>query len=402
MIRWTPAVYRLARSVMPANAASVSTSVNVARAAASDSALPASVPPTPPVSTRSTPSSDVTRSATAALSPYAPIGMPPPIALPIVTMSGSSDHACVQPPGPAENVCVSSLISSVPAARVTRADAVEVALLGQDDAHVRERRLHQHRGHVAVGQLPLEPDEVVVLGDPAGERDVGWGADVARPRDATSVVGGDDERLVDGAVVAVAVHEDPWTAGDRSAQPEGPAVGVGGGQREAPPRRAEAARQLGSDNLGVLGRQHRRRPTGLGKASRDRRHHRAWRVSRHRPGVAEREVDELVAVEVGHPGARRAGQVQREAAGALRHPRHRHAPEQVVGGRVGGCGPRVARDVLGALPVEQRGEPVSVDHGATVDVNRQVPRDRSQRRRERPSHGAAAGSAPATGTLRRR
>jgi len=48
-----------------------------------------------------------------------PAGMPPAIDLPIVTMSGSRFQARVQPPGPALNVCVSSLISRVPAARVS-------------------------------------------------------------------------------------------------------------------------------------------------------------------------------------------------------------------------------------------------------------------------------------------
>ncbi len=40
--------------------------------------------------------------------------MPPAIDLPSVTMSGSRPHAAVHPPGPAESVWVSSMISSVP------------------------------------------------------------------------------------------------------------------------------------------------------------------------------------------------------------------------------------------------------------------------------------------------
>ena len=39
--------------------------------------------------------------------------------LPIVTMSGWSPQASVQPPGPAENVCVSSITSSEPAALIS-------------------------------------------------------------------------------------------------------------------------------------------------------------------------------------------------------------------------------------------------------------------------------------------
>ena len=46
----TPALKRSCSAVMRANAGAVSTSASVARAAASDSALPASVPPTPPTS----------------------------------------------------------------------------------------------------------------------------------------------------------------------------------------------------------------------------------------------------------------------------------------------------------------------------------------------------------------
>ena len=46
--------------------------------------------------------------------PYAPIGMPPPIALPIVTMSGFNPQARVAPPTPAEKVCVSSFTSNTP------------------------------------------------------------------------------------------------------------------------------------------------------------------------------------------------------------------------------------------------------------------------------------------------
>jgi hypothetical protein len=45
--------------------------------------------------------------------------MPPAIDLPIVTMSGDSPQARVQPPGPALKVCVSSLISSKPYSRVS-------------------------------------------------------------------------------------------------------------------------------------------------------------------------------------------------------------------------------------------------------------------------------------------
>ena len=62
-----------------------------------------------------------------AVRPSAPAGTPPPIALPMTSMSGSRPQACVQPPGPAEKVCVSSMISSVPCLRVSSRSAVVVA-----------------------------------------------------------------------------------------------------------------------------------------------------------------------------------------------------------------------------------------------------------------------------------
>ncbi len=45
-------------------------------------------------------------------------------------------------------------------------------------------------------------------------------------------------------MVAVTVEEHLGTAGDRPGQPDGPPVGVRGGQREAPPARPEPAGEL--------------------------------------------------------------------------------------------------------------------------------------------------------------
>ena len=149
-------MYRPARAIIAANAASVSTCSSVARIAATDRALPARVPPTPPVSTMSAVSSARIRSASAADRPNAPAGIPPAIDFPIVTMSGSRFQARVQPPGPALNVCVSSLISRRAAAPGQLADRVQVAGLGQHDPDVGQGGLHQHHGHVARGELALE------------------------------------------------------------------------------------------------------------------------------------------------------------------------------------------------------------------------------------------------------
>ena len=107
------------------------------------------------------------------------------------------------------------------------------------------------------------------------------------------------ERLVDRAVVAVAVDEHLRPPGDLPREPQGGAVGVGRGEREQPARHREAARQLLGDPDRVLGREHRR--DAARRLPRDRVDGRGGRVAGHRARVAEREVDVLVAVDVDDP-----------------------------------------------------------------------------------------------------
>ena len=68
-------------------------------------------------------------------------------------------------------------------------------------------------------------------------------------------------------------------------------------------------------------------------------------VAGHRAGVAEREVDVLVAVDVGDAVAARLVEVEREAAAPLGHPRHRHPAEQVPGTLEEGAGAGVGGGV---------------------------------------------------------
>ena len=72
--------------------------------AARDSALAAKVPPIPPVSITSSSTSLLIAVAILAFMPKAPVGNPPPIALPIVKKSGSRPSSAVIPPGPTEIV----------------------------------------------------------------------------------------------------------------------------------------------------------------------------------------------------------------------------------------------------------------------------------------------------------
>ena len=110
----TPSLQRSPSAIISLNAAAVSTSLNVARIAASDIAFPANVLPIPPVSMISSTTSFLIELATSSVIPKVPTGIPPAIALPIVKKSGFRPRSCVIPPGPTEMVWVSSMINSAP------------------------------------------------------------------------------------------------------------------------------------------------------------------------------------------------------------------------------------------------------------------------------------------------
>ncbi len=105
-------------------------------------------------------------------------------------------------------------------------------------------------------------------------------------------------------------------------------VRVGRGEGELPARHAEAPGQLLRHRERVLRREHRRDPARrlLGNCAQRR----LRRVAAHRTRVAEAEVDVLVAVDVGEAAPARVGDEEREPAGPLGHPVHRHSGQEVV------------------------------------------------------------------------
>ncbi len=135
------------------------------------------------------------------------------------------------------------------------------------------------------------------------------------------------ERLVDRAVVAPVEDEHLRPPGDVAREPDREAVRVGGRERELPGRQAEAPGELLRHPERIIGRQHRR--DAPGRLRRDRSQRRRRGVAAHGARVAEAEVDDLVAVDVGEAAARSLLHEQREPARPLRHPVHRHAREQV-------------------------------------------------------------------------
>jgi hypothetical protein len=119
-------------------------------------------------------------------------------------------------------------------------------------------------------------------------------------------------------------------AGREPGQAHRPAVGVGRRQREAPQRHPEPGGQLGPDPLRVRGGKHRRDAAEVAHTGAPPPRRSGGGVPGHRPGVAEREVDVGVAVDVGDPVAAGVVEVEREAACPLVHPGHRHAAEEVA------------------------------------------------------------------------
>ena len=111
-----------------------------------------------------------------------------------------------------------------------------------------------------------------------------------------------------------------------AADPDHPAVGVGGREGELPVRKPEAACQLGAHPRGVLGREHRGDALDLA----DHPHRGLRGVARHRAGVAEAEVGVLVAVNIDDRGPVGALLVEREAAHPHRHPGHRDAAQEAA------------------------------------------------------------------------
>ena len=108
--------------------------------------------------------------------------MPPAIDLPIVTMSGYSPQARVQPPGPALNVCVSSLISSVPYVRVSARTASRKPGAGSTMPMLVSAGSISTAATSPARELPLQRVQVVELHDAGRLRGSTGRADVPVPR----------------------------------------------------------------------------------------------------------------------------------------------------------------------------------------------------------------------------
>ena len=264
------------------------------------------------------------------------MGMPPAIALPIVTMSGCRPHAAVHPPGPADRVWVSSIIRRVPVRSHSSRRPVWNPSMGATIPML-----------VRAGSVSTAAISPVASARSTAARSLNSTATVV---DAGSTAGatlpGRDRVVPSGpvttkasstlAVVAVREDQDPGPPGDEPGQAQGPPVGVGGAQGEGPLRQTEPTGELGRHPFRVFGGQHGRDPAERGHPVRHGRHHGSRGVAGHGARVPESEVHVRVTVDIGDPGTVRLGQRQGESTGPVGHPGHRDAGEQVVARRRSG------------------------------------------------------------------
>ena len=187
------------------------------------------------------------RSATSALMPYAAHGMPPPIGLPTTTKSGSSPQAAVQPPGPAQSVCVSSMTSSTSWRRViSRTAGRGSPSSGSTMPMLVSAGSISRQATSPSREPPVERVRVVERHHGGRLSDVDLRAHRAGPGHHPVTVE-DGQRLVDGAVVAPVHHRDPRPPGQVPGEAQHEPVRVGGRHRQLPRRQPEPAGQLLAD-----------------------------------------------------------------------------------------------------------------------------------------------------------
>ena len=221
------------------------------------------------------------------------------------------------------------------------------ARVGQDHADIGHGRLAQQGADVALGQRRFQRLDVVERDGAAVFGQVVGLADQAGAVHGLAVAAA-HHHVVHGAVVAAVEHQQGLAPGHRAGPAQHVAVGVGGGGGDLPERQAEARGQQFAADHGVFARQHGGQAVVglLGDGLGDR----VRRVAKHGAGVAQAEVDVLVAVDVIKAGALGALDEQRAGRRPVGHPVHRHAGVQRAARAFGqGDGLRIAFEETGAL-----------------------------------------------------
>ena len=238
----------------------------------------------------------------------------------------------MQPPGPAESVWVSSISSSVPVRSHSSRSPSRKPGSGRTMPMLVRAGSVMTTATCSSARAASTDARSFHSTRPGGGGRIHRGTDVPGSRHRAAVGAAHHEGLVDGAVVAVGEARHEPAPGHQAGEAERPAVGVRRREGEGPARQPEARRQLVGHPRRVLGGEHGRDAAEVLHSVSHGRHGGRRRVTRHRTRVTEREVDVGVAVEVGDAAPRSLGEEDREAAGPLGHPGHRHAADQVGGG----------------------------------------------------------------------
>jgi len=171
--------------------------------------------------------------------------------------------------------------------------------------------------------------QIIEFDDARGFGGIYGRADIAAARAYYAIVKR-YERFIYRAVIAVMKDQDFGALRDFAGDANGETVGVGGAQRELPVGQAEATLEIFADPERVFGGKHVRDPfaDAVSHSIGD-----DWRrVAGHRAGVAEAEVDVVVAVDVDEMRAAGGFYEDGESAGPFVHPVHGNAAKE---GRLG-------------------------------------------------------------------
>ena len=200
-----------------------------------------------------------------------------------------------------------------------------VARVGMDDADIGEDRFGEDAGDVAMGEFPFERGEIVEFDDAGGLDRIYRRADISAARAGDAIVER-DVGFVHGAVIAVVEDENFGALGDFAGDADGEAVGVGGGESKLPVGQAEAAGEFFADPRSVFGGEHQ--GDSVLRLARDGCGGWRGRMSGHGAGVAEAEVNVVVAVHILKMRAAGFSDEHGKFAGPFFHPVHGDAAEE--------------------------------------------------------------------------
>jgi hypothetical protein len=205
--------------------------------------------------------------------------------------------------------------------------------------------------------------QIVEFDNARGFGGIHWGADIAAARAYYAIVKR-YESFIYRAVIAAVEDENFGALRDFAGNANGETVGVGGGERELPVGQAKSALEIFTDPERVLGGKHE--SDALADTSCDGVGDDWGRVTSHGTGVAEAEVNVVVAVNVGE--VRTAGGLYEDGEGAspFVHPVHGNAAEERrLGAKIELGGARMLGDEAFFFALMERVEFDAVDgsHG---------------------------------------